>query len=76
MDDRALNDTLKPGRGLRLIVAGNQIVEFGVDVIQHRAAQFLKIDVAGAHDSGRVGVVDQRQQQMLQRGKFLVAFIG
>ena len=36
----------------------------------------LEIDVAGAHDGGRIAIVDQRQQQMLERRKFVVALVG
>ena len=40
------------------------------------AAQHVEIDVAGAHDGGGVLIVDQREQQMLERRVFLVALAG
>ena len=36
----------------------------------------IEIDVAGAHDGGRVLVVDQREQQMLERRIFVVPLVG
>ena len=38
--------------------------------------QLLEIDVAGAHYRGRVLVVGQREQQMLERREFLFALVG
>ena len=77
VDHRALDDALEAGGRLGiLVVAGDQIVELGVDIVEHRALQLFEIDVAGAHDGGRVGVVDQRQQQMLERRIFMMPLIG
>ena len=39
-------------------------------------AQHVDVDVAGAHHRGRVLVVDQREQQMLERRVFVVALVG
>ena len=77
VDDGALDDALEAGGRLRILVgAGGEVGELGVDVFDEVAAQHVEIDVAGAHDRGRVLVVDQRQQQMLERGVFLVALAG
>ena len=77
MDDGALDDALEAGGRLRILVrAGGQVGEFGVDVFDEVAAQHVEIDVAGAHDGGGVLIVEQRQQQMLERGVFLVALAG
>ena len=77
MDHGALDDALEAGGRLGiLVIAGDQIVEFGVDIVEHGALQLLEVDVAGAHDGGRVGVVDQRQQQMLERGIFVMPLVG
>ena len=38
--------------------------------------QLFEVDVAGAHDGRRVLVLDQREQEMLERGELLVALIG
>ncbi len=67
----------KPAVGFEvLVVAGDEIVEFGVDVGENGVLQFVEIDVAGAHDGGCFGVVDQREQQMLERRVFMVTFVG
>ena len=67
----------KPAVGLESSsAAGGEIGELGVDVFDEVAAEHVEIDVAGAHDGGRVLVVDQRQQQVLERRVFLVALVG
>ena len=52
------------------------MAQFGVDVVGQAAAQHVEIDIAGLHHRGGVLVVDQRQQQMLERRIFVAAFIG
>ena len=77
MNDRALDDALEARRGFGiLVIAGDQVAEFLVDIIADRAAQLFKINIAGAHDRGGVGVLDQGQQQMLERGIFVMPLIG
>ena len=77
VDDGALDDALEAGGRLGvLVVAGDEVVELGVDIGEDGVLQFVEIDVAGAHDGGRFRVVDQRQQQMLERGIFVMAFVG
>ena len=77
MDDGALDDALEAGGGLGILArAGGQIGQLGVDVFDQAAAQHVEIDVAGAHHRSGVLIVDQRQQQMLQRGVFLMALAG
>ena len=77
VDDGALDDPLEAGGRLRiLVVAGHQIVELGVDVGQHRMLQLVEIDVAGPHHGGRLGIVDQRQQQVLERRIFMMTLVG
>ena len=67
----------KPAVGFEVLVrAGDEVGELGVDVVDEVAAQHVEIDVAGAHHRGGVLVVDQRQQQMLERRVFLVALVG
>ena len=50
--------------------------EFGVDILDEVAPQRVDLDVAGPHDGGRVLVVDQREQQVLQRRVFVPALAG
>ncbi len=35
----------------------------------------FEVDIAGAHDSRRVGVIDKGEKQMLKRGEFVLALI-
>ena len=77
MDDGALNDALKAGRGLGIVrPVGHQVVELGFEIGDQTAAQFFQVDVARAHDCRGVLIFDQRQQQMLQRRVFMMALIG
>ena len=67
----------KPAVGFEvLVIAGNEIVQFRVDIGQYGLFEFVEIDIAGAHDGGRIAVIYQRKQQMLERRIFMVAFIG
>jgi hypothetical protein len=36
----------------------------------------FKVDVAGPHDGSGIGILDQGQQQMLERGIFMVPLVG
>ena len=77
MDDRALDHALEARRRLRILVAlGHEVRELVVDVVGEVVAQHVEIDGAGIHDGGRVAVVDQREEQVLQRRVFLVALVG
>ncbi len=78
MDRRALDHALEGGgrHGLGPFDIGDQGGQVVVDEIDQRLAQFVQIDRAGLHHAGRVGFVDQRQQQMLQRCEFMAARIG
>ena len=77
VDHGALDDALEAGRGLGILGAfRHQVVEFRLDVGREIALELLEIDVAGAHDGGRVLVVDQGEQQMLERRIFVVPLIG
>ena len=72
MDHGPLDDTLKAGRRLRILAAvGDKVGQFRVDVIDEVAAQSVEINIAGAHHGGRVLIVDQRQEQMLEGGVFV-----
>ena len=53
-----------------------QVGELVVEIFDDARAQGVEIDVAGAHDGRGVAVVEQRQQQVLQRGVFVVALVG
>ena len=77
VNHRALNDTLKACGGLRVFrPVGDQIVEFQFEVGDEAAAQLVQVDVARPHDRRRVLIFDQRKQEMLKRGVFVMALIG
>jgi hypothetical protein len=77
VDDRALNHPLEPRRGLGVVAAvGDQIFEFGLQIRGQAPAQPIQVHAAGAHDGRGVGVVQQREQQMLERGIFMMPFVG
>ena len=73
----ALQDALEARRRLGVFFAlGDQAGQFVVDILRNVGAQLVDIDVAGAQDGKRVLVLDQRQQQMLQRRELVAPFIG
>ncbi len=77
VDDRALDDALE-SRG-RLGIVGpvrHQAFQLGFDVRHEIAAKLVEIDIARAHDRGGVLIVDQRQQEVLERRVFMVPLIG
>jgi hypothetical protein len=77
MDDGTLDDALEARGGLGiLIITCDQVAELLVDIIANSATQLFKINIAGAHDGRSVGILDQRQKQMLERGIFMVPLIG
>ena len=77
MDHGALDHALEAGGRLGVLGAvGHQVVELGVEIGDEAAAQRLEIDVAGPHHRGGVLIVDQRQQQMLERRVFVVPLVG
>jgi hypothetical protein len=77
MDHRALHDALETRGRLGFLAAlGNQRLEFRVDIGGEIAPQLFHFDAAGAQDGDRVLVLGQRQQQVLQRGVFVLALIG
>ncbi len=77
MDHGALDHPLEAGGRLAILAAvGDQVVELGFQVAGEIALELLGVDVARTHHRGGVLVVDQREQQMLERGVFMVAFVG
>jgi hypothetical protein len=77
VDDGALDDALEAGRRLGIAATiGHQVCQFGVDIGLQIAAQRVDVDAACPQHRRRIEVVDERQQQMLQRGIFVAALIG
>ena len=77
MHHRAMNDALKALRRRRLRRRfHHQVVEFIVEEIRDPLAQLVEIDVARAHDRGRIAIIDKGEQQMLQRRRLVIALVG
>jgi hypothetical protein len=77
MDDGALDDALEAGGRLGVAApVGHQVRQFGVDIGLQVAAQHVDVDAARPQHRGRIEVVDERQQQVLQRGVFVAALVG
>ena len=77
MDHGALDDALEAGGGLRILVAvADQVLQLGFEIGGEAAAQLVEVDIARPHHRGGVLIVDQGQQEMLERGIFMVPFIG
>ena len=75
--DGAMNDALEAGGRLRFRRAlGEQRGQLVVDVFDDARTQAVDIDGAGAHDGRGVAVVQEGQQEMLQRGVLVVALVG
>ena len=77
VDGRALNDALEGSgwHGLGTLDVGHQIAQILVDEFDKGIAQLVYIDRAGFHDLNGVGLVYQRQKQMLQRSEFVAPCI-
>ena len=77
MDHGALDHALEARGRLGVVGAvGDQILEFGLEIIDEAGAQLVEIDAAGTHDGGRVGIIDQRQQQVFQRRILMMTLVG
>ena len=76
VDHGALDHPLEAsGRLGILATVGDEVFKLGFHVGDEIAAQLVEIDVAGAHHRGGVLIVDQSQQQVLERGIFVVALV-
>ena len=71
--DHALEAGGRLGVAMRVEHEARQLV---VEIAGELVAQHVDIDVAGAHHRRRVAVVEQRQEQMLQRRVFVAALVG
>jgi hypothetical protein len=47
-----------------------------IDILNQRLAERVKVDVAGPHDGCRIGIVNQGEQQMLERRIFVMPLVG
>ena len=54
----------------------DEAFEFAVDVIPQGDLQCRHIDVAGLHYACRIDIIDQGEEEMLQRGVFVPPLVG
>ncbi len=77
MERRALNDALEAvGRLGLFLTVDDEVLEFGVEILNDGLPQQVEVDAAGAQHGRRIDVVDQRQQEMLERRIFVTALVG
>ena len=77
MGHGAMDHALEAGGRLGVAMGvEHQSRQLVVDIAGQLVAQQIEVDVAGAHHRRRIAVVDQRQEQMLQRRVFVTALIG
>ncbi len=77
MQHGALHHPLEAGGGLGLLgFIHHQGGEILVDIFLHRLAQHIHVDIAGFHHLAGIGIVQQSEQQMFQRGIFVVPVAG
>ncbi len=73
----AMDDALEAGGRLRL---GRALHEQGgelvVEELGDAGPELVDVDRARLHDGGRVAIVEQRQQEVLERGVLVVALVG
>ncbi|MCY1171418.1 hypothetical protein D9M73_115280 [compost metagenome] len=74
MQDRALDDALE-ARGGRGVGGGIDLqrLKFGIEIMFDGRSQLSGVHAAGLHHLRRMFVVDQGEQQMLERGIFVPA---
>ena len=67
----------KPAVGFGIVAAlGDQVLKLRLQVGGEVALELLHINVAGAHHGGGILIVDQGEQQVLQRRVFVVPLVG
>ena len=73
----AMDDALEAGRRLCLGgVLGDERAQIVVEIAGDARAQRLQVDRAGAHDRGRIPIVEKRKQQVLERGVLVATLVG
>jgi hypothetical protein len=77
VQDGALDHALEPGRGLGIgLFLRFQRLVFLIEVLAHHVAQVTQVDSARLHYLRRIGIVDQGQQEVLERRVFVAALRG
>src|SRR5580693_10385203 len=76
MDHCALDHALETRGRLGVVgTVGDQVFEFGLEIVDEAGAQLVEVDAAGAHDGRRIRVIDQRQQEMLERRILMMTLV-
>ena len=76
VDDGPLHDPLERIRRMRVARRlRHDRLQLRVEILDEAGAKLLEIDGAGTHDGGRIAIIDERQQQMLERREFVMAHI-
>src|SRR6185369_65676 len=77
VEDRTLDYALEAaGRSWVRRAVGNERPELIVEILLHAGAKLIAVDSAGGHHLGRVLVVDERDQEVLQGRIFVPAAAG
>ena len=77
MDVSALDHALEASGRLRIVMpVRHEVFEFVLDVVDDLLLQHVDVDRAGLEDRIGVGVVRQRQEQVLQCRVFVVPVVG
>jgi hypothetical protein len=77
VDDGALDHALEAGRRLGvLVIVDDQFGQFIVDVFGQGGAKLIQIDIARLHHGAGVLIVHEREEKVLQGGKFMPTLIG
>ena len=77
VDVSALDDALEACGRLRIVMLlRHEVLEFVLDIVDDLLLQHVDVDRAGLEDRIGVGVVRQRQEQVLQRRIFVVPVVG
>ena len=71
-EDRALDHPLESRGRLRIgIILGLEGLVFLIEILLHHLAKLGQIDAAGGHHLRGILVIDQRQQEVLERRIFV-----
>ncbi|MCP1544073.1 UNVERIFIED_ORG: hypothetical protein J2W74_001479 [Methylorubrum zatmanii] len=77
MDHRTLDHALEAGGRLGVLTPiARQIREFGVDVFDEIAAQYVGLDVTGSHHRGSILIIDESEQEVFEGRVFVAALSG
>ncbi len=67
----------KPAVGFEILVAlADQVLQLGFEVRCQAAPKLVEVHIARPHDGGRVLVIQESEQKVLQRGVLVVPLVG